>query len=177
MACTEGCWCWAALPAKGCSIPGRSVGQQMHSSVFLFPAQHEFYHPLQWEHSEKKQHPCYGCRPGWNTKSPNIQKTTRADVQSKSWDTLRQLDSQTELKSLGFRSLKGGHSTSSRQLAAPLSPVPLTSILPLPHLIDYKSFSGSNHRSVASSRETKTASVVFIIPANFCHPSLSPPHL
>lgn len=59
----------------------------------------------------------------------------------------------------------------------PLSPSSLTSEPPndvISYLIDCKSFSDSNHRSMARSAERKSPSVVFIIPANFCHPPLPP---
>lgn len=61
-----------------------------------------------------------------------------------------------------------------------LSPISLTSEPPndvISSLIDCKSFSYSNHRSMARAVERKSTSVVFIIPARSCRPpspSLTP---
>lgn len=57
----------------------------------------------------------------------------------------------------------------SSSLSSPLSPGSLTSEPPndvISYLIDRKSFSYSNHRSMARSAERKSSWVAFIIPAN-----------
>lgn len=96
-------------------------------------------------------------------------KTTHTDVQSTGWDTLRQLVSQTELKTLRLLRPKGDAPPAAGSSSLPSSSDlhPSTS-----HLIDCKGFSGSNRRSVAHSRGTKSAPVVFYHPCKLL-PSFS----